>query len=351
MKRLEQEALAKRIVHFFENNGNHDLKITCRHFMAEGIARSTIKDIIRRYQQRGSIIWKAKLGRPAAVATPKVVNTISKLYHKDPTTSVRSGAAKVGLKKSTYDWIKVHKLGITARRKQTVPKYTGNQKERAKTACRKIYRKRLLSAKNKILVIDDETYVPAETDQVPGLEYYHCSDKSTVPDQYRFKPKAKFCKKFLVWQAIDELGNVSDPFISTGTITGEVYLNECLKKRLMPFIQKYHETSDILFWMDMATSHYKGEVIEWLTAQGIDFIEKDQNAPNVPQARPIEKFWALCKAKYKLRKNSAKSLSSFKRIWKNISATVACDSAQTLMKEARRNLREIGYGGVHSPYK
>jgi transposase len=38
---------------------------------------------------------------------------------------------------------------------------------------------------------------------------------------------------------------------------------------------------------------------------GLEFIAKNENAPNVPQARPIEKFWAICKAKYK--KNNVKA--------------------------------------------
>jgi hypothetical protein len=105
------------------------------------------------------------------------------------------------------------------------------------------------------------------------------------------------------------------------------------------------------FWPDMASCHYKKEVIEWLKAEKIEFVAKDQNAPNVPQARPIEKFWALCKAAYKRRKQDAKSLKSFKCIWKKIAADVASKSAQKLMKGARRNLRAIGYKNVFAPYK
>jgi hypothetical protein len=45
--------------------------------------------------------------------------------------------------------------------------------------------------------------------------------------------------------------------------------------------------------MDMASAHYKKDVTEWLADQSIEFVEKDQNAPNVPQARPIENLGAL----------------------------------------------------------
>lgn len=351
MSQAKDAFLANRIVHFFENSANRNKKITFDHFRLEGVPKSTIYGVIARFEQRGDIIPKEKSGRPRSVSTTKVIRKIDRLITNDPNISSRDGAAKVGISKSTYSRVKVNDLGINAYRKEPAPKYSGDQKERAKTACRKIYRKRLLSEEPTILIMDDETYVPMDRDQVPGPEYYHCKDKSTVSDENRFKPQAKFFKKFLVWQCIDELGNVSDPYVTTGTVNGEIYLKHCLKKRLKDFIDKYHKNHKILFWMDMATSHYKKEVTDWLTAQGIDFIGKKENAPNVPQARPIEKFWALCKAEYKRHRRSSKSIESFRKIWKKISKKIAQSSAQRLMKEARRHLRAIGYGDVHSPYK
>lgn len=276
MKKPESEALAKRIVHFYTNDGGRDVKLTCRHFMAEGIARTTIKDIIGRYEERGTVVHETSGGRPRSVATVKVVNAISRLIEKDPNISVRNGARKLGLSKTTYDRVKAHELGIKAYKKEVAPNYKDGQKERAKTACRKIYRKRLLSGELKILIMDDETYVPVDCNQVPGLEFYHSQSRGEVPDANRFKTKEKFPKKYLVWQCIDELGNVSDPFICKGTMTGEIYLKECLQKRLMPFIKQHHQGHKILFWMDMASIHFKKEVVEWLKAQNIDFIEKEK---------------------------------------------------------------------------
>jgi hypothetical protein len=57
-------------------------------------------------------------------------------------------------------------------------------------------------------------------------------------------------------QAIDSNGLFSKPFIFEGTMNADLYLNECLKKRLMPFIQKNYPDKNILFWSDLATAHY-----------------------------------------------------------------------------------------------
>lgn len=46
----------------------------------------------------------------------------------------------------------------------------------------------------------------------------------------------------------------------------------------------------------MATVHYAKENIDWLNEQNIEFVKKKENTPNFPHGRPIEKYWALCKA-------------------------------------------------------
>src|SRR4051794_6503929 len=104
---------------------------------------------------------------------------------------------------------------------------------------------------------------------------------------------------------------------------GQTYLNKWLEKRLLPFIQKHHALKNVLFWQDMASCHYKRDVVDWLNEKGIDFVNKNENAPKVPQVRPIERFWALCKAQYKRRKKKALNLRSFRIIWRNIASKVA----------------------------
>lgn len=350
MKQEDAKLLANRVVHFYKNVANEDIKSTCRHFMHEGYHRFTIKRIVNRYVESGSVEHKAKTGRIAKICSLQMIRRVGKFLQKEPNISNRAASARLGLEPSTYRFIKVTKLGIRARKKRVAPKYVDQQAERAKRACRFIYRKKLLSGDEKVLVIDDETYVQMDNQQVAGNQYYHARQPGDVSPAQRLRSCQKFPKKFLVWQCLDEAGHVSEPFICEGTMNWEIYLKECLQKRMLPFIQKYDLAGRVLFWPDMATCHYKREVVDWLRAQKIDFVEKNENAPNVPQARPIEKFWALCKGEYRRRSSGAKNLNSFKRIWKNIADKVAQKSAPALMKEARRNLKLIGYKGVYAPF-
>ena len=101
--------------------------------MNEGRAEGTIYDKLTRYEVTGKSMCKLI---SAVKSSPKIVE---KVFKKCPTLSVRSAALKLKLDKSTVSQIKVHKLGITARTKKKSPKYLPEQKQRAKTYCRKTF--------------------------------------------------------------------------------------------------------------------------------------------------------------------------------------------------------------------
>lgn len=345
----ESEVLAKNIVHFFENSGNRITSVTVRHFTAEGYSERTIRNILTRYQNEGRVTQKKRGGRPATVCTKKVERDAVKILDENPNISVRNAAQKLGIAKSTFSDLKTRKLNYKAKTAKTVPKYVGDQMTRAKKGCRKIYRKLLLKQKGSVIVMDDETYVPVDLNQIPGKKFYHENPNKPVADKFKIKPKEKFPKKFLVWQVIDEYGHVSKPFISVGTINADTYKVQCLQKRLLPFLRKHNLMGKALFWPDLATSHYAGIVTEFLKQHNIRYVQKVDNAPNVPQARPIEIYWDLCKQEYKRRGKQAGGLTEFTQMWRSISRKVAQKSVAKLMKRVRGKLRAIAYNGVYAP--
>ena len=181
------------------------------------------------------------------------------LFENDPLTSVRTVSKKLGIPRSTVSDIKIKRWGIVARTQKKAPKYVKDQERRAKTGLRKIYKK----TRERVLVIDDETYVIVDTKEQPGRKFVHSNKHEELPFNQKFKQITKFPKKYLVWQAIDENGNISKPYISDRSMTAEIYLNECLKKRLLPFIEEHYAKDEILFWPDLATVHYAKKCVEF----------------------------------------------------------------------------------------
>src|SRR5262249_49165684 len=147
---------------------------TARHFGEEGKSERSIYRILARYEETKTANYKKIPGRDPKISSEQAKDDVQGLFERDPNTSVRNAATSLGMKKSTVSYIKVKKLGIKARTKKRVPKYTGNQEQRAKTGLRKIYEK----CKHKVLVIDDETYVPVDPKDVPGRHFFHSSDPS-----------------------------------------------------------------------------------------------------------------------------------------------------------------------------
>ena len=80
----------------------------------------------------------------------------------------------------------------------------------------------------------------------------------------------------------------------------------------MPFIAKHHADGKYLFWPDLASAHYAKSVTSYLTDNNINFVQKFENPPNLPECRPIEKFWSLLKSLVYKSNWQAKNLSQLK---------------------------------------
>ena len=98
-------------------------------------------------------------------------------------------------------------------------------------------------------------------------------DIDSVPEEVRNATQKKWPKQFLVWQAMDELGNVCRSYVEKGSLGSVKYLEECLRKRLLPFIKKYHPNLNVVIWPDMARIHYSTDVQQWLQTEGIDYVK------------------------------------------------------------------------------
>ena len=148
------------------------------------------------------------------------------------------------------------------------------------------------------VVMDDKSYFPFGHNEMPGNDRFYTKDKGEVPPNVKYSQKKKFEPKLLVWLAISEDGH-SEPFFvpSRGNVNGSVYREECILRRLVPFLQKYHADKDYVFWRDLASSHYAKDTVALFRDQNIHFVPKDVNPPKVPQLRPIEKFWRILKSK------------------------------------------------------
>lgn len=190
-------------------------------------------------------------------------------------------------------------------------------------------------------------YVPLDPSQLPGTDYYNDVNGHEISVQAKLKCKEKFTEKFLVWQAISSNGRVSQSYVCKGTINGDMYKTKCIPL-LLKLINDIGDRNSVIFWPDMATAHYRADVVQLLEKEGIDYVSKKDNLPNCPQLRPIEKFWAICKSKYKLLKTKSTSIMSFKQRWTRISKAVSHNSGAELFSNFKTRLTRVGKFGIDS---
>lgn len=273
-----------------------------------GISKSTVANILNNFHERLTIDRKSGSGRKSGPVCRINEKKVLKNFEQNPNVSVRDVAKKIGVSASYVQKVK-KRNGLKTFKVQKAPNRDKKQNFKAKSRARDLYRNFL--TKFECVILDDETYVKTDFHQIPGQEFFTCANKFNIEEKYKQKKLSKFAGKFLVWQAICTCGRRSQSFVTKGTMNQEIYLEECLKKRLLPFIRSH--TISTLFWPDLATCHYSNKVIQWYEANRVIFVPKNSNPPNCPELRPIEKYWAHVKHELRKTKGRAQNVADFQK--------------------------------------
>ena len=117
----------------------------------------------------------------------------------------------------------------------------------------------------------------------------------------------------------------------------QLYIDECLEKRLLPFIEQ-HDVPCI-FWPDLAPIHYVQAARQWFEDHHIQLVPKTANPASVPEDRPIERYWALVKAQLKKKPKAAKDDKEFKYRWKRASSRVTEATIKLMMSTVRQKIK------------
>lgn len=314
----------KLIIKLFQANPNWSFKKIA---VEAKVHRKTVSKVIKRFKEDLTINRREGSGRKKGFHSPKKAKEAINLFRKNPNISIRKVAQKVGKSSSTIQRIKADS-GLKSYKVQKVPDRNAVKNKEAKTRAKKLIAD--FFQKYSCCVMDDETYVLADFSQLPGLEFYTADHRGNVDEQYRVKKQTKFPKKFLVWQAICSCGKRSEIFISQGSINSKIYIEECLEKRLLPFLRKHSVSA--FFWPDLASCHYSKATKEWYEANGVVLVPKEANPPNCPELRPIERYWALVKRELKKTKKSAKTAKELKKKWKTASQKIPETTIKAMME-------------------
>lgn len=293
MNSLNQQQRRDLILDFYKRHEEKGKPFTVQHFAIAGIPRSTVYNILCTASKRGTTARRRgsgghnkKLSNASRAAI--VRNNVDKCG-----ISLRRLARKHNVNPSTMSRIFQSK-GVMCHHRQRAPLYTDEQLERVKRNSKKLVQ----TFKGVTVVMDDETYFKLKNDFLPGNDHFFTRDINCTPSQVRYKRMKKFPTQIMMWLCISPHG-MSEPFFleRPNSVTGEVYREECIKKRLLPFLISHPQPlASLMFWPDLASAHYARATTDLLVSKSVRFVPKVDNPPNLPQCRPIENFWAQLKS-------------------------------------------------------
>jgi hypothetical protein len=266
---------------------------------------------------------------------------LTKKFNKTCGISQKSVAEKM---KCSQQWVSMMLRTHTRIRrfkKTRKPKRTALQLKQMRPKCRRLHK----TFKNYIFILDDESYFTLSNSTLAGNNCFYSDDVSTTPDEIKHNLKSKYEEKVLVWIAFSSKG-FSKPFFvpSKQAINQDMYLDQCIKRRLIPFIKKHPKH---IFWPDLASSHYAKKVLKYLREQKVIFVEKADNPANVPEARPIEDFWGDLKRTVYRRNWSAKNVDQLKRRICYCLGKMDLNSIQERASEVHKRLDSIARFGIN----
>ncbi|CAF0730696.1 unnamed protein product [Adineta steineri] len=346
MTRDEREALSQRVCNFYTDSSNNSVKTTVNYFKKQNIPQTTIYNILRKYRQHGTTKYLPKSGRPCKISD-KQLHRLVKSVNNRCGVSQRKLGRRFKVHYSTISRTLKKRTSIVFRKRRKAPKMDNeDQENRARKNCGKMYRK-LLSGCD--VILDDEKYFKLSGNDVGGNGYFYSTDPATTPSNIKFQKKKTFEPKLMIWMAMSSKG-VSGVYIhkSKQAVRQTTYLEECINKRLIPFIENYHQDGNYMFWPDLASAHYSNVVKERLNEKNVPFVPRPNNPPNVPQARPIETVWALLERKVYANNWEAKDLDTLARRIKLKAKELDKKMLQAMVEGVRRMLRAMWRDGLYS---
>jgi hypothetical protein len=343
-KKSKEEEVRQRIGTFMEKNPEMKPQEIAKHYELEGISQRTTFSIINRLKNGGTIERKPGSGQYQSI-DQKIKDKVIEFSVNEVGLSYIAIGRKFGIDPKTAKKILIE-AGIDRLKRKECPKSSEKQIIKQKKCLNKLRRKHFTNGVE--IIMDDESYFTTDGSDTNYNDFYYSHPCLEVPDEVKFRPKSKFPKKVMVWIAMSAKG-FSQPFImnSGNSVNSDIYIRECLTK-LKDFIEQKHSDENYIFWPDLATAHYSGITQQIYESVGIKVVPKESNPPNVPQVRPIERFWAYLGKKLYENGWTTDSVPKLKKRIKKIIREVPQDLCQNLMKGVKTKVRKAADRGALS---
>jgi transposase len=209
--------------------------LSCRQIAKRlNFSRRTVSKVLKRFNETLTVERAPGSGGQKGPVNPNLTRKVLKSIENNCNLSDRDRARKLGTSRENVCRIRIRN-GFKSFKAIKHPNRSDKQDLAMKKRTRLLYDK-ILTKHGGCLVMDDETYVKMDFRQLPGQKYYVSRIRGQVPDKFKYIYQDKFAKKLMIWQGICSCGRKSHAYIVCGNMNADLYIKECLKKRLLPLL-------------------------------------------------------------------------------------------------------------------
>lgn len=301
----------------------------------DGVTRVMIYRTVTRFLETGTINDRPRKGRARTTRTPRVIKVVRERLRRNCAISARKTATDLKINRESAREIFRKDLKLFPFKKQKVHGVSGLSKQKRLERCKNILAGH---AGDEMIFSDEKIFV---------LEQFHNSQNDRVwsanieniPEHKRHVPRFQNAVSVMVWAAISTRGKFPLIFIEKGVkINANYYVEEVLKKNVMPNAVKLFQDDYYCFQQDGAPSHTANLTQAWCKENLVDFLAKDKWPPSSPDLNPLDFFvWSYMLAK--LADHKFSNLQQFKqgivKVWDEMSmdtVRAACNDFERRLK-------------------
>ena len=237
---------------FRTDNANLSKDQVAKHFIMLGYAKASVYRWLQQIENGDLFNRKKSTGRPVKFDTKTNIKKMQVFFNHKTGCSQRAFARKLGCDHSYVSKMIKRYTSIKCLKRVKKPLLTEKQRKEARPKCRKL----LEAYRNHEFVIDDESYFTLSHASIAGNDRFYSNNLQTTPNHIKYKHKAKYEQKLLVWIALSPRGMSKPYFAPSGLAINKFdYVGKCIRPKLLPFLQEHYPNGGYVFWPDLASSH------------------------------------------------------------------------------------------------